>query len=161
MESHEGVLSSGPDFAVFVLSGAFARKGVSAMAKRRRKRNEGSTDGRIERAKDAALGAHDRHPSAADQVGEAAGGISGAVIGASVGASGGPAGSIVGGVAGAMGGWWAGRAVIEAADALASDEELRDNPQRDSPEVEREDQQADVRDVERETPRSDERRGEK
>jgi hypothetical protein len=37
---------------------------------------KGSVDGRIEQAKDAALGSHEGPPSTADEVGEAAGGIS-------------------------------------------------------------------------------------
>jgi hypothetical protein len=81
--------------------------------------NRGSTDGRIERAKDAALGAHHGPPSTADEIGEAAGGISGAVLGASVGLTAGPVGAVLGGIAGALGGWWAGRAVSEAAETLA------------------------------------------
>jgi hypothetical protein len=82
-----------------------------------------STDGRIERAKDAALGAHDGPPSTADEIGEAAGGISGTVLGAGVGLTAGPVGALLGGIAGALGGWWAGRAVAEAAEVLAEDDE--------------------------------------
>jgi hypothetical protein len=60
-----------------------------------------STDGRIERAKDAALGKHDNHPSHADEAGEAVGGIGGVL-------------------AGAIGGWWSGRAFTEAASKLTT-----------------------------------------
>jgi hypothetical protein len=86
-------------------------------------RQRDSVDGRIERAKDAALGSHHGAPSTADQIGEAAGGISGTVLGASVGMAAGPAGALLGGIAGALGGWWAGRAVSEAAETLGEDDE--------------------------------------
>jgi hypothetical protein len=59
-----------------------------------------------------------------------------------------------------VGGWWAGRAVTEAAEALASDEAQRETPQGDSREVERDEQRADARDVEREAPRANKPRGE-
>ena len=75
-----------------------------------------STDGRIERAKDKALGKHDDHPSVADQVGEGVGGIGGMVAGATI-------GTLIGGIAGAVGGWWTGRAVSEAASALTNDDD--------------------------------------
>jgi hypothetical protein len=77
-----------------------------------------SIDGRIERAKDAALGAHDSHPSHVDEAGEGVGGISGALLGAEIGSAAGPIGALVGGVVGALGGWWTGRAVTEAASTL-------------------------------------------
>ena len=80
-------------------------------------------DGRLERAKDKALGKHDDHPGVADQVGEAAGGISGVVAGAAVGSAAGPVGTIIGGIVGAMGGWWSGRAVAEAATAIGKDDD--------------------------------------
>lgn len=57
-------------------------------------------------------------PSVADQVGEAAGGISGVVAGAAIGSLGGPVGALIGGVAGAIGGWWAGRALADAASRI-------------------------------------------
>jgi hypothetical protein len=85
--------------------------------------NLGSTDGRIERAKDAALGSHIGPPSTADEIGEAAGGISGTLLGAGIGAAAGPIGALLGGIAGALGGWWAGRAVAEAAETLTEDDE--------------------------------------
>src|ERR1051325_1489852 len=87
--------------------------------------SRGSTDGRIERAKDAALGGHESSPSTADEIGEAAGGISGALLGASAGAAGGPAAMIIAGLAGALGGWWTGRAVTEAAETLTGDDEAQ------------------------------------
>ena len=77
-----------------------------------------STDGKIERAKDAALGPHDSHPSHVDEAGEAAGGISGVLAGAAIGSIAGPVGTLIGGIAGAVGGWWSGRAVTEAASKL-------------------------------------------
>lgn len=82
-----------------------------------------SIDGRIERAKDRALGPHDSDPSVGDEVGEAAGGISGVLVGAGIGSVGGPVGTLIGGIAGALGGWWAGRAVAEAAGTLSSEDE--------------------------------------
>lgn len=82
-----------------------------------------STNGRIERAKDAALGAHAGDPSTADEIGEAAGGISGVLVGAGIGSAAGPVGTLIGGIAGAIGGWWAGRAVSEAAERLGEDDE--------------------------------------
>jgi hypothetical protein len=82
-----------------------------------------STDGRIESAKDAALGSHDSHPSHADEAGEAAGGIGGVLAGAAIGSVAGPVGTLIGGIAGAMGGWWTGRAVTEAASKLTKDDD--------------------------------------
>jgi hypothetical protein len=82
-----------------------------------------SSDSKLERAKDKALGKHDDNPGVADHVGEAAGGITGVTAGAAVGSIAGPIGTIVGGIAGAMGGWWAGRAAAEAATAVTSDDD--------------------------------------
>src|SRR5215208_648149 len=82
-----------------------------------------SIDGRIERAKDAALGRHDDNPSHADELGEAAGGISGVLVGAGIGSAAGPLGTLIGGVAGALSGWWAGRAVSEAASTLTHEDD--------------------------------------
>ena len=82
-----------------------------------------STDGKVERAKDAALGSHDSHPSHVDEAGEAAGGISGVLAGAAIGSVAGPVGTLIGGIAGAVGGWWSGRAVTEAASKLTTDDD--------------------------------------
>jgi hypothetical protein len=82
-----------------------------------------STDGRIERAKDAALGKHDGKPSHVDEAGEALGGIGGTLAGAAIGSVAGPVGMVVGGIAGALGGWWSGRAVTEAASKLTRDDD--------------------------------------
>jgi hypothetical protein len=82
-----------------------------------------STDGKLERAKDKALGKHDDHPGVADHVGEAAGGISGVTAGAAIGSMAGPIGTVIGGIIGAMGGWWTGRAVAEAATAVTTDDD--------------------------------------
>ncbi|HEV7990930.1 MAG TPA: hypothetical protein VGP25_03850 [Gemmatimonadaceae bacterium] len=82
-----------------------------------------STDGRLERAKDNALGKHDSNPSVADEVGEGVGGIGGALAGAAVGSLAGPVGTLIGGIAGAMGGWWTGRAITEAASSVTSDDD--------------------------------------
>ena len=82
-----------------------------------------STDGRIERAKDVALGGHDSHPSHADELAEAAGGISGMLLGAGIGSAAGPVGTLIGGIAGALGGWWSMRAVSEAASSLTHEDE--------------------------------------
>ena len=70
------------------------------------------------RVKDNALGKHDDNPGVADQAGEAVGGISGVAAGAAIGSAAGPIGTVIGGIVGAMGGWWAGRAVAEAATAI-------------------------------------------
>ena len=83
----------------------------------------GSTDGKLERAKEQALGKHDDHPGVADHVGEAAGGISGVTAGAAIGSLAGPIGTVIGGIAGAVGGWWSGRAVAEAATAVTTDDD--------------------------------------
>ena len=83
----------------------------------------GSLDGRLERAKDAALGPHDGQPTVADLVGEAAGGISGVLAGAAIGSLAGPLGTVIGGIAGAAGGWWSGRAISEAVERLTEDDE--------------------------------------
>jgi hypothetical protein len=80
-------------------------------------------DGKLERAKDAALGPHEGSPTVADLVGEAAGGITGVLAGAAVGSLGGPIGTILGGIAGAIGGWWSGRAISEAVEKLTEDDE--------------------------------------
>jgi hypothetical protein len=87
----------------------------------------GSTDGRIERAKDAAFGPHTGEPSLGDEIGEATGGIAGVLLGAGIGSSAGPIGTLLGGIAGAIGGWWSGRAIAEAAEKLSTedDEEFR------------------------------------
>jgi hypothetical protein len=83
----------------------------------------GSTDGRIERAKDAALGPHTGEPSLGDEIGEATGGIAGVLLGAGIGSSAGPIGTLIGGIAGAIGGWWTGRAIAEAAEKLGEEDE--------------------------------------
>jgi hypothetical protein len=88
----------------------------------RDRRNE-STDARLERAKDKALGAHDDNPSVGDEVGEAVGGIGGVLAGAGNGSIAGPVGTVIGGIAGALGGWWTGRAVAEATDAISHEDE--------------------------------------
>ena len=89
-----------------------------------RDESNASTDARLERAKDAALGSHDSHPSHVDEAGEAAGGVGGVVVGAAIGSAAGPIGTLIGGIAGAMGGWWSGRAVTEAVAHLSdSDDE--------------------------------------
>jgi hypothetical protein len=86
-------------------------------------RDDDSTDGRLERAKDVALGAHDSHPSHADELGEATGAITGVLAGAGIGSAAGPLGTLIGGIAGALGGWWTGRAVAEAASSLTHEDD--------------------------------------
>ena len=83
----------------------------------------GSTDGRLERAKDAAFGPHTGEPSLGDEIGEATGGIAGVLLGAGIGSSAGPVGTLLGGIAGAIGGWWTGRAIAEAAETLSADDD--------------------------------------
>ena len=85
--------------------------------------NEDSIDGRLERAKDAALGEHRGEPSLGDEVGEATGGIAGVLLGAGIGSSAGPVGTLIGGIAGAIGGWWTGRAIAEAAEQLRPEDD--------------------------------------
>ncbi len=82
-----------------------------------------TTDGKIESAKDAALGKHDSNPSHVDEAGEAVGGIGGVLAGAAIGSAIGPVGTIIGGIAGAVGGWWSGRAVTEAASKITKDDD--------------------------------------
>jgi hypothetical protein len=88
-----------------------------------RDRINDSTDARIERAKDSALGRHDDHPSHVDEAGEAVGGIGGTLAGAAIGSVAGPVGTLIGGIAGALGGWWTGRAVTEATSKLTHDDD--------------------------------------
>ena len=90
---------------------------------------DSSTDSKIERAKDNALGKHDNNPSHVDEAGEAVGGIGGVLAGAAIGSAIGPIGTIIGGIAGAMGGWWGGRAVTEAASTVTrtDDDYYRNN----------------------------------
>jgi hypothetical protein len=64
---------------------------------------------------------HSRHTGHA--VGEAVTGVSGVIVGAAVGSLAGPIGTVVGGIAGAVGGWWAGRAVADAAEEYTLDDE--------------------------------------
>lgn len=83
-----------------------------------------SSDAKIERAKDQALGKHDDNPGVADHIGEAAGGVTGVAAGAAAGSVVGPIGTVIGGIVGAMGGWWTGRAISEAATAITSDDDM-------------------------------------
>jgi hypothetical protein len=87
------------------------------------RRDLDSTDGKLERAKDKALGKHDDRPGVADHVGEAAGGIGGVTAGAAIGSVAGPIGTVIGGIVGAMGGWWTGRAVAEAATSVTTEDD--------------------------------------
>lgn len=57
----------------------------------------------------------------AELLGEGVGGASGALAGAAVGALAGPLGAAIGAIAGAVGGWWAGRAVVDAASGISGD----------------------------------------
>lgn len=80
-------------------------------------------DDKMDRVKDKALGKHDDHPGVADHVGEGVGGISGVAAGAAIGSAVGPVGTVIGGIVGAMGGWWAGRAISEAATAVTTEDD--------------------------------------
>jgi hypothetical protein len=82
-----------------------------------------SIDGRLERAKDVALGAHHSPATHSDEFGEATGGITGVLVGAGIGSAAGPVGTLIGGIAGALSGWWAGRAVAEAASTLTHEDD--------------------------------------
>jgi len=65
----------------------------------------------------------DDRPGVGDEVGEAVGSVSGVVAGAAIGSAVGPIGTIIGGIAGAVGGWWAGRAVADAAHKFTQDDD--------------------------------------
>ena len=65
--------------------------------------------------------AHSRQTG--DEIGEAVTGVSGVIVGAAIGSLVGPIGTVVGGIAGAVGGWWAGRAVADAAQEYTLDDE--------------------------------------
>ena len=95
----------------------------TTMKKNADNRDDDSIDGRLERAKDVALGTHASKPSHADELAEATGGISGVLVGAGIGSAAGPVGTLIGGIAGAIGGWWAGRAVAEAASTLTHEDD--------------------------------------
>lgn len=56
-------------------------------------------------------------------VGEGVGGASGGLVGAALGSLAGPLGTAIGAIAGAVGGWWAGRAVVDAASGVSAEEE--------------------------------------
>ncbi len=58
-----------------------------------------------------------------EEVGEGIGGVSGVVAGAAIGSAAGPIGTIIGGIAGAVGGWWAGRAVADAAQKFTTEDD--------------------------------------
>jgi len=64
-----------------------------------------------------------RSRTTGDHVGEAVTGVSGVIVGAAIGSLAGPIGTVVGGIAGAVGGWWAGRAVADAAQQYTLDDE--------------------------------------
>jgi hypothetical protein len=68
-------------------------------------------------------GPGDDGPSTADVAGEAVGGLTGVVTGAAIGSAVGPVGTLIGGIAGALGGWWAGRAIAEAAETVTDEDE--------------------------------------
>lgn len=68
-------------------------------------------------------GPTDDGPSGADVAGEAVGGLTGVVTGAAIGSAAGPVGTLVGGIAGALGGWWAGRAIAEAATTVTDEDD--------------------------------------
>jgi hypothetical protein len=76
----------------------------------------------IEPREGGVLNRNDR-PGVGDEVGEAVGSVSGVVAGAAIGSAGGPIGTIIGGIAGAVGGWWAGRAVADAAHKFTQDDD--------------------------------------
>jgi hypothetical protein len=62
-------------------------------------------------------------PTGTELVGEGAGGASGGLVGAALGSLAGPLGTAIGAIAGAVGGWWAGRAVVDAASGVSAEEE--------------------------------------
>jgi hypothetical protein len=62
-------------------------------------------------------------PTGTELVGEGVGGASGGLVGAAIGSLAGPLGAAIGAIAGAVGGWWAGRAVVDAASGVSAEEE--------------------------------------
>jgi hypothetical protein len=62
-------------------------------------------------------------PTGTELVGEGVGGASGGLVGAALGSLAGPIGTAIGAIAGAVGGWWAGRAVVDAASGVSAEEE--------------------------------------
>lgn len=62
-------------------------------------------------------------PTGTELVGEGVGGASGGLVGAALGSLAGPLGTAIGAIAGAVGGWWAGRAVVDAASGVSAEEE--------------------------------------
>jgi hypothetical protein len=88
-----------------------------------RDRDLDTSDAKIERAKDKALGKHDPNPGIADHIGEGVGGVSGVLGGAAAGSAVGPVGTVLGGIVGAMAGWWTGRAVAEAATSVTDEDD--------------------------------------
>jgi hypothetical protein len=62
-------------------------------------------------------------PTGTEELGEATGGITGVLVGAGIGSAAGPLGTLIGGIAGALGGWWAGRAVVDAAGMVTPSDE--------------------------------------
>jgi hypothetical protein len=67
--------------------------------------------------------ASNNRSTAGEELGEATGGIAGVLVGAGIGSAAGPIGTLIGGIAGALGGWWAGRAVSDAAETLTHEDE--------------------------------------
>lgn len=67
--------------------------------------------------------AGDARTDEGDVVGETVGSVSGIAAGAAIGSLAGPIGTVVGALAGAVGGWWAGRAVTEAAGAYTDEDD--------------------------------------
>ena len=66
---------------------------------------------------------HDSRIDGTEELGEATGGITGVLVGAGIGSAAGPIGTLIGGIAGALGGWWAGRAVVDAARTMTPADE--------------------------------------
>jgi hypothetical protein len=62
-------------------------------------------------------------PTGIELAGEGVGGASAGIVGAALGSLAGPLGIAIGAIAGAVGGWWAGRAVVDAASGVSAEEE--------------------------------------
>lgn len=73
-------------------------------------------------ARDATDGGGISHETG-NLIGEGVGGVSGIVAGAAIGSLGGPVGTVIGAIAGVVGGWWAGRAVSDAASLYSNDDD--------------------------------------
>jgi len=95
-----------------------------------RDRDLGGMSDDLSRVGDSTIRSSDRTRGTGDDpntgdaiVGETVGGVSGIAAGAALGSLAGPVGTVIGALAGAVGGWWAGRAVSDAASTYSEDDD--------------------------------------